>query len=156
MAGFVGASLGGTLSWDYLAEVRQRWTGPLIIKGLIDGRDVERSIDVGVDGVIVSNHGGRQLEAAPASITVLPRVADTVAGRVPVLFDSGVRSGADVARALSLGADAVMAGRPFFYGLAALGPAGAEQAFAILHDGLVNVMHQTGCTTLSDLRQRRG
>ncbi len=155
VAGFVGATLGGTLSWEYLDELRQRWKSTLVIKGLIDLDDIERSLAAGVDGVIVSNHGGRQLEAAPASIRVLPGVVDRVAERVPVIFDSGVRSGADVARAISLGADFVMAGRPFYYGLGALGADGAGHAFSILHEGLVNVMQQTGCAQLSDLRNRR-
>ena len=155
VAGFVGASLGGSLSFDYVAEVRERWDGNIVVKGVLDPADARRSIDVGADAIWVSNHGGRQLEASPASIACLPAVADEIGGDVPVLFDSGVRGGADVARAIALGADFVFAGRPFYFGLGALGEQGAGHAYEILRDGLVNVMHQTGCETLADLRDRR-
>ncbi|MEO0494542.1 MAG: alpha-hydroxy acid oxidase [Actinomycetota bacterium] len=155
VAGFVGASLGGSLSFDYIAEVRARWSGNIVVKGILDPADARRSIDVGADAIWVSNHGGRQLEASPASVTCLPAVAAEIAGSVPVLFDSGVRSGADVARAISLGADFVFAGRPFYFGLGALGADGPAHAFEILRDGLVNVMHQTGCISLAELRERR-
>lgn len=156
VAGFVGASLGGSLSFEYLAEVRERWDGPIVVKGILDPDDARRSVDNGADAVWVSNHGGRQLEASPASISCLPAIATEIDGAVPVLFDSGVRSGADVARAISLGADFVFAGRPFYFGVAALGDRGPAHAFEILRDGLVNVMHQTGCATLAELRDRRG
>ena len=102
VAGFVGASLGGSLSFDYVAEVRARWTGNIVVKGILDPADARRSIDVGADAIWVSNHGGRQLEAAPAAISCLPAIAAEIGDEVPVLFDSGVRSGADVARAISL------------------------------------------------------
>lgn len=154
VAGFVGASLGGSLSFDYVAEVRARWTGNIVVKGILDPADARRSIDVGADAVWVSNHGGRQLEAAPAAISCLPAIAAELGDEVPVLFDSGVRSGADIARAISLGADFVFAGRPFYFGLGALGADGAGHAYEILHDGLLNVMHQTGCVRPAELRER--
>ena len=154
VAGFVGASLGGSLSFDYLREVRDRWDGPIVVKGILDPGDARRSIDHGADAIWVSNHGGRQLEASPAAITCLPAIAAEVGTDVPVLFDSGVRSGADVARAIALGADFVFAGRPFYFGLGALGSRGVAHAHEILRDGLVNVMHQTGCETLVELRDR--
>ncbi len=156
VAGFVGASLGGSLSFDYVAEVRARWTGNIVVKGILDPADARRSIDVGADAIWVSNHGGRQLEAAPAAISCLPAIAAEIGDEVPVLFDSGVRSGADIARAISLGADFVFAGRPFYFGLGALGADGAEHAYEILHDGLLNVMHQTGCLRPTELRERTG
>ena len=156
VAGFVGASLGGSLSFDYLGEVCDAWDGNVVVKGILDPADARRSIDVGVDAVWVSNHGGRQLEASPAAIACLAGVVAEVASDVPVLFDSGIRGGADVARAIALGADFVFAGRPFYFGLGALGEAGAGHVFEILRDGLVNAMHQTGCATLGDLRQRVG
>ena len=154
VAGFVGASLGGSLSFDYVAEVRARWTGNIVGKGILDPADARRSIDVGADAIWVSNHGGRQLEAAPAAISCLPAIAAEIGDEVPVLFDSGVRSGADVARAISRGADFVFAGRPFYFGLGALGADGAGHAYEILHDGLLNVMHQTGCVRPAELRER--
>lgn len=154
IAGFVGASLGGTLSWDYLREVREQWSGNLVVKGILDTGDAQKCVDVGADAVWVSNHGGRQLEAAPSSIDCLPAIIDTLDGAVPVFFDSGIRSGADVARAIAVGADFVFCGRAFMFGLGALGEAGPAHAFEILHDGLLNVMHQTGCATLSELRDR--
>ncbi|HAB58273.1 MAG: alpha-hydroxy-acid oxidizing enzyme [Acidimicrobiaceae bacterium] len=154
VAGFVGASLGGSLSFDYVAEVRARWTGNIVVKGILDPADARRSTDVGADAVWVSNHGGRQLEASPAAISCLPAIAAEIGDGVPVLFDSGVRSGADIARAISLGADFVFAGRPFYFGLGALGADGAGHAYEILHDGLLNVMHQTGCVRPAELRER--
>ena len=154
VAGFVGASLGGSLSFDYVAEVRARWTGNIVVKGILDPADARRSFDVGADAIWVSNHGGRQLEAAPAAISCLPAIAAEIGDEVPVLFDSGVRSGADVARAISCGADFVFAGRPFYFGLGALGADGAGHAYEILHDGLLNVMHQTGCVRPAELRER--
>ena len=153
-AGFVGASLGGTLSWEYLAEVRALWTGPLVVKGILDPEDAQRCVDAGADAVQVSNHGGRQLEASPAAIDALPAIVDRIGGAVPVLFDSGVRSGADVARAIASGAAFVFCGRAFMFGLGALGDEGAGHAFEILNDGLVNVLHQTGCASLDELPHR--
>lgn len=153
-AGFVGANLGGTLSWSYLEEVRETWDGPLVVKGLLDSQDAARAVAAGVDGVVVSNHGGRQLDGAAASIEVLPAIVDRIGSEVPVLFDSGVRSGLDVARALALGASFVFCGRAFMFGLAALGDEGAAHAFEVLRDDLLNVMHQTGCNKTADLANR--
>lgn len=153
-AGFVGANLGGTLSWDYLAEVRDLWDGPLVVKGILDPSDARRCIDHGADGVWVSNHGGRQLDATVAAITALPHIVERVDGDVPVLFDSGVRDGVDVARALALGASFVFAGRPFMFGLAALGDTGAEHAFDILREGLITTMHQLGVERIDQLGDR--
>ncbi len=150
-AGFVGASLGGTLSFDYLAEVRAQWEGPLVVKGILDPNDAQRCVDHGADAIQVSNHGGRQLDGAVAAIDALPAIVARVGGSVPVLFDSGVRSGLDVARAIALGASFVFCGRAFMYGVGALGNGEAGHAFDILCDDLVNVMSQTGCATLDQL-----
>lgn len=154
IAGFVGASLGGTLSYEYLAEVRDLWRGPLVVKGILDPEDAERCLAHGADAVQVSNHGGRQLDGAIAAIDALPAVLERVAHRVPVLFDSGVRSGLDVARALAMGADFVFCGRAFLFGVAALGARGADHAYEVLRDELTNVMSQTGCRDLGDLPRR--
>jgi len=153
-AGFVGANLGGTLSFAYLAELRELWEGPIIVKGILDPDDAQRCIDVGADAIGVSNHGGRQLDAAPAAIEALPVIVDRVGRAVPVLFDSGVRSGLDVARALALGASFVFCGRAFMFGLGALGRSGAGHALDILTEGLCNVMVQTGCDSTSQLADR--
>jgi len=153
-AGFVGANLGGTLSWDYLSEVRETWKGPLIVKGILDPDDAGRCVEAGVDAVYVSNHGGRQLDGSIPSIDALPGVVERVAGSVPVLFDSGVRDGLDVARAIALGADFVFAGRPFMFGLGALGDGGATHALNILREGLVSTMHQVGVEELNQLQHR--
>lgn len=153
-AGFVGASLGGTLSWTYLEELRREWDGPLVVKGILDPDDALRSVSCGADAVWVSNHGGRQLDGALASIEALPRIAERVDGAVPLLFDSGIRDGLDVARAMALGADFCFAGRPFLFGLGALGDTGAQHALDILIDGLITTMHQVGVETLGELQHR--
>ncbi len=154
IAGFVGASLGGTLSFDYLNEVRKQWRGPLVVKGILDPGDADRCLDNGADAIWVSNHGGRQLDGCIAAIDALPAVLDRVNGRVPVIFDSGVRSGLDVARSIAVGADFVFCGRAFLFGVAALGRKGALHAYDVLADELVNVMAQTGCRQLADLPLR--
>ena len=140
-AGFVGAKLGGTLSWDYLETLRQEWSGPLVVKGILDPDDAQRCVDHGADAVWVSNHGGRQLDAAIASIEALPPIVSRLNKSVPVIFDSGIRDGLDVARAIALGADFCFAGRPFMFGLGALGDAGADHALQILTEGLRTTMH---------------
>ncbi len=153
-AGFVGASLGGTLSWKYLTELRAIWDGPLVVKGILDPDDAAKCVASGADAVWVSNHGGRQLDGAIASITALAPVAERIASDVPVFFDSGIRDGLDIARALALGADFCFAGRPFLFGLGALGTHGARHALDILSDGLTTSMHQLGVDRLDDLASR--
>jgi len=153
-AGFVGARLGGTLSFDYLAEVRELWDGPLVVKGILDPEDAAKAIDHGADAIQVSNHGGRQLDGAPGAIDALAPVLDRVGSDVPVIFDSGVRTGLDVARAMALGASFVFCGRAFMFALGALGPKGAPHAYDILKEGLVSVLAQTGCESLDELPSR--
>ena len=154
MATFVGTNLGGTLSWDYLAAVREQWEGPLVVKGILDVDDAQRCVDNGADAVQVSNHGGRQLDGAIGAIDALAPIVDRVGTQVPVLFDSGIRDGLDVARALAHGASFVFCGRAFMFGVAALGESGPAHAYDILHEGLVNVMHQIGCDSLDQLTDR--
>ena len=151
---FVGSVLNGTFDWRYVDGLRRDWDGPLVLKGVLDPRDAEEAVARGVDGVLVSNHGARQFDGAPASIAALPRVADAVAGRASVLLDSGVRGGLDIARALALGADFVLLGRAFMYGVAALGECGADHTVRLLVEDLKTNMSNLGCPTLASLRER--
>jgi len=152
-AGFVGASLGGTLDWAYFREVCEQWDGPVVLKGVLHPDDAELTIDNGGAGIVVSNHGGRQLDSAPAPITALPAIVDRIGGRGAVLFDSGIRTGLDVARAIALGADMAFSGRSFMFGLGAMGAAGPAHVATLLRRELVTVMHQLGCETLDELRE---
>ena len=149
---FVEEHMGCGVSWDYLEQVRAEWDGPLVIKGILHPADAQRALEVGVNGIQVSNHGARQLDAAPASIELLPAVARQVGGKASILFDSGVRCGLDIARALALGADFVMLGRAFVYGVAALGARGADHAVEILLAELKNTMAQLGVSTVEELQ----
>jgi isopentenyl diphosphate isomerase/L-lactate dehydrogenase-like FMN-dependent dehydrogenase len=140
------------LSWDDLAWIRSLVPGlPLILKGILTAEDAELAVQAGADAIVVSNHGGRQLDYAPASLTVLPEVAGQVAGRIPVLFDGGVRRGVDVVKAIALGAEAVMVGRPVAWGLAAEGEAGVAGVLAILRAEFENAMALTGCRTVAEI-----
>ncbi len=154
MTAFIGQGLGGTLDWDYLKDVRREWDGPIVVKGLLDHEDVRRAIEEGIDGIGVSNHGSRQTDGAPAAIEALPEIKDIVGDRAKIIFDSGIRSGLDIARALALGADFVLCGRAFMYAVAALGDKGGEHAAGLLLDDLVNNMSQLGCREISDLPGR--
>jgi L-lactate dehydrogenase (cytochrome) len=124
----------------------------LIVKGLLHTADTEQAISIGVDGIQVSNHGGRQFNGAPAAIDALPAIVDVVKGRAAVLFDSGIRSGLDIVRAIALGADFVLLGRAFLYGVAALGSRGGDTVTEILIADLKNNMIQIGCESLIELR----
>jgi len=148
---YIGENLGGTLSWDYLAKTRDEWQGPLVLKGILHPKDAERAIAVGVDGIVVSNHGGRQFDGAPAPLSVLPEIRAAVGTRAAILFDSGIRGALDIARAIALGADFVLLGRAFMFGVAALGRGGGNHTAAILTDELTNVMRQLGCQTIEHL-----
>lgn len=144
------------LDWDSLAQVRAQWRGKLLVKGVLDPRDAVRIQAAGADGIIVSNHGGRQLESVVTSLEVLPAVRAAVGPDYPLLLDSGVRSGEDIAKALVLGADFVLLGRPFLYASAALGPqAGAERIIAMLKAELSDTMAQLGCACIADLNTER-
>lgn len=140
------------LVWDSLTWLRGMWRGPLLLKGVLHRDDAARALRHGVDGLIVSNHGGRQLDAAPSTISVLPGVLDAVAGRIPVFIDSGFRRGSDVVKALALGARAVFVGRPPLWGLAANGEAGAAAALKLMADEVERTMILLGAASLGDLR----
>lgn len=140
-----------TLSWDDITWMRQQWRGKLLIKGVLTAADAARAASLGCDGIVISNHGGRQLDSCVAPIDVLPEIAAAVGGRLAVLLDSGVRRGTDIAKALALGAQAVMIGRPTLYGLAAGGEAGVERALSILTTEFDRVLGQLGCNSVADL-----
>lgn len=142
----------GDLDWDYIKTVRDLWDGPVLLKGLLHPEDATEAVAHGVDGVVVSNHGGRQFDGAPAAIDVLPEIVATLGGKVPVLFDSGIRSGLDILRAIALGADFVLIGRPFLYGVAALGAHGGDHVNNIFFEDLTNNMKQLGITRPEQLR----
>lgn len=141
----------GDLDWDYVRAVRDLWQGPVILKGLLHPEDAEHAVAEGMDGIVVSNHGGRQFDGGIAAIDALPAIVKAVGGRTKVLFDSGIRSGLDILRPLSLGADFVLVGRPYLYGVAALGQMGADHVFNIFHEDLVNNMKQLGIERISEL-----
>jgi L-lactate dehydrogenase (cytochrome) len=153
MLTFLTEELGGTLDWDYLQAVREEWDGPIVLKGVLDTTEAERAVEQGFDGVMVSNHGGRQFDGAPGAAAVLPDIATAVGGRAKILFDSGVRGGLDIARALTLGADFVLLGRAFMYGVAALGKRGGDHVAELLIQDLKNNMMQVGRASLAQLRQ---
>lgn len=138
-----------TVTWRDLEFVRSRWDGPLIVKGILDPDDARLAADHGADGIIVSNHGGRQLDGVLSSAKALPPIADAVGGRVTVLADSGVRSGLDVVRMLALGADGVLLGRAWAYALAAAGEQGVTHMLGLIEAEMRVAMALTGCTSIA-------
>lgn len=150
---FATDQLDPSVGWRDLDWFRSIWQGPLALKGILTGEDACLAVEHGADVIIVSNHGGRQLDGAPATIDVLPEVVDAVAGRADVILDGGVRRGSDVVKAVALGAKACMIGRPFIYGLAALGERGAELAIDILRDEVDRTLALLGRPTLASLNR---
>jgi L-lactate dehydrogenase (cytochrome) len=148
---FIEERMGLHITAQRFAEIRRMWPRTLLVKGVLDADEAKAYVDLGADGVIVSNHGGRQLDAAPSAVDVLPQIRNTVGPGVPLLVDGGVRSGLDIARMLALGADFVMIGRPFLYAVAALDQKGGHHAMDILKAELQATMGQLGCPTLSAL-----
>lgn len=143
----------GTVSWADLDWIRELWDGPILAKGVIRPEEAVRAAELGLDGVIVSNHGGRQLDHLPATIDVLPGIVDAAGDRLEVLVDSGFRRGSDIAAALALGARAVLIGRAHLYGLAAAGEAGVRHCIDILADELRMTMQLCGARSIADLNR---
>lgn len=139
------------LAWDDLEKLRARWPRKLVLKGLLAKEDVERAVAIGADGVVLSNHGGRQLDSEVAPLDVLPEIAAAFGHRIAILIDGGFRCGGDIAKALALGAHAVLIGRATLYGLAAGGQAGADRAISILEAELDRVLTLLGCRSLAEL-----
>lgn len=148
---FIGEQMDSLLDWDKLARLRDQWSGRLVLKGVLHPDDAERAVALGVDGLVVSNHGGRQLDGALSSLQALERIADRVAGRTELLLDSGIRRGADVVKALSLGANGVLLGRATLYGVAVKGSAGAKRVLEILEEELKRCLNLMGCGGLDEL-----
>ncbi|HEX9447713.1 MAG TPA: alpha-hydroxy acid oxidase, partial [Dongiaceae bacterium] len=137
-----------TVTWADIARFRKLWPGKLVIKGLLHPGDAERALAEGADAVIVSNHGGRQLDAAPAAIDALPKIVEAVGHKIDVMMDSGIRGGLDITRALARGAKMTFAGRPFYAAMAAAGLPGAELSVALFLSELVNALSQLGITCI--------
>jgi len=140
-------------SWQYIDALRKMVKGKLLIKGILDAEDAKLAIEHGADGITVSNHGGRSMDYGPSSLEVLPEIVAAVNGRIPVLFDSGIRRGSDIFKALALGANAVQLGRTARWGLGAFGAAGAQRVIEILQAELVQAAAAAGCATLSDINK---
>jgi isopentenyl diphosphate isomerase/L-lactate dehydrogenase-like FMN-dependent dehydrogenase len=141
------------VTWEDLRWLREAWRGPIVVKGVLTGDDARRSLDEGAAGVIVSNHGGRQLDCVAASLRALPEVVAAVGGRAEVLMDGGVRRGSDIAKAICLGARAVLIGRAYAYGLGAAGEAGVARALDILRADFERVLRLLGCESAAQLNQ---
>ncbi len=151
LARYSEAQLDKAVTWETADWIRQRWGGKLLLKGVLRADDAERAVEAGVDGIIVSNHGGRQLDGTPAPIEMLAEIVAAVDGRAEVILDGGLRRGTDLLKALALGARACMTGRPFLYGLAAGGQAGVTRAFDILTAEIRRDMMLAGCPTVADI-----
>ncbi len=148
----IGAALArATVKWEDLRWIRELWTGPIVVKGLLTGDDARRAIDVGAAAVVVSNHGGRQLDSVSATIRALPEVVAAVKDQIEVLMDGGVRRGGDVVKALCLGARAVLVGRAYAYGLGAGGHAGVTKAISFLRSETERTLRLLGCASVADL-----
>ena len=152
---FIGDQLNGSLDWDYLSEIRAQWDGDIYLKGLLHGQDAARAVTLGINGIVVSNHGGRQLDAAPSPLAQLPSIREAVGDGVPLIVDSGIMSGLDVVRALAAGADFALIGRGFMYAVAALGKKGGEHAVTILLEEVCDVMAQLGMKNNDEVKKIR-
>jgi L-lactate dehydrogenase (cytochrome)/(S)-mandelate dehydrogenase len=151
LAGRMASLLDPAMSWADVGELRRAWTGPLLLKGVLHPAEAQAALDHGIDGLIVSNHGGRQLDGAPASFDALPAVVDAVSGRIPVLLDGGVRRGADVVKALARGAAACLVGRPQLWGLSVAGEAGVAHVLDIYRREIDRVMGLCGLARIADI-----
>lgn len=149
--GWLGANFDPSISWKDLEWIREFWEGPMIIKGILDPEDAKDAVRFGADGIVVSNHGGRQLDGVLSTARALPAIADAVKSDITILSDSGIRNGLDVARMLALGADSVLLGRAFVYALAAQGQAGVENLLDLIDKEMRVAMTLTGAKTIRDI-----
>jgi L-lactate dehydrogenase (cytochrome) len=139
------------VTWEDLRWIRELWTGPIVVKGILIGDDARRAIDEGAAAVVVSNHGGRQLDSVSSTLRALPEVVAAANGQIEVLMDGGIRRGSDIVKALCLGARAVLCGRAYAYGLAAAGHAGVARALDILKSDVERTLRLLGCASVSGL-----
>ena len=152
--GWVDSQFDASMTWQDLDWIRNNWSGNLVIKGILDSEDAIEAVKLGADAIVVSNHGGRQLDSAPATLNVLPEIAKTVNQQCKVIVDGGIRSGLDVVKAIALGADACMLGRAWAYALAANGEQGVNQLLNIFENEMRVAMALTGVTKVSDINNR--
>jgi len=152
--GWLGANFDPSISWKDLEWIREFWKGPMIIKGILDPEDAKDAVRFGADGIIVSNHGGRQLDGVLSTTRALPAIADAVKGDITVLADSGIRTGLDVVRMIALGADSVLLGRAFVYALAAAGEAGVVNLLELIEKEMRVAMTLTGAKTIADISRQ--
>lgn len=149
--GYLGANFDPSISWKDLEWIRDFWDGPMVIKGILDPEDAKDAVRFGADGIVVSNHGGRQLDGVLSSARAMPAIADAVKGDIKILADSGIRNGLDVVRMLALGADACMIGRAFVYALAAQGGAGVSNLLDLFEKEMRVAMTLTSCQKIADI-----
>ncbi|MBV9564620.1 MAG: alpha-hydroxy-acid oxidizing protein [Bradyrhizobium sp.] len=154
LSSWINTQFDTTLNWKDVDWIRSIWPGKLILKGILDVEDAEIAAKSGAQALVVSNHGGRQLDGAPSSIEVLPEIVDTVGGQMEVMFDGGIRSGQDLMRALALGAKSCMIGRAYAYGLGAAGQAGVEKAISLIAKELETTMGLCGVNTIAEIDDR--
>ena len=140
-----------SLDWDFVKWLKDQWKGPLMLKGVVTYEDAKLCLEKKVDGIIVSNHGGRQLESLRSTIDCLPEIIDVIGNRIPVLIDGGIRRGTDIFKALALGASAVAIGRPYLWGLAAGGQAGVERVLELLQAELIRDMQLAGTPDIQSI-----
>ena len=148
---FMNDTFDGRLNEEKIKALRRLWKGKLVIKGIVNEHDAEKAIALGADGIIVSNHGGRQLDAGESSIKPLKRLADKYGDKITMMMDGGIRSGPDIARCMASGAKFTFMGRPFMYGTGALGAKGGDQVITMFKMQLIQVMEQLGCEKVEDL-----
>jgi L-lactate dehydrogenase (cytochrome) len=148
---WVDAQFDPSVTWDDIAWVRENWTGRLVVKGVLDPEDARRAVEVGVDGVVVSNHGGRQLDSVPSTARALPDVIEAIGGNAEVLVDGGVRTGLDVVKMVALGAKAVLVGRAWAWAVAARGEAGVRHVLAILKADIDVALGLTGHSSIAEI-----
>ena len=151
LAQYINSQFDPSLSWTDIDWFRQHWDGKVVVKGIQSVADARIAVEHGVDGIALSNHGGRQLDGAPAPIDLVAPVADAVAGKVAILCDGGVRRGSDIVKAVALGADACMIGRAYLYGLGAGGERGVDHVLGLFAEGMARTMALTGVASVKEL-----